>query len=55
VPSRPLSSNAQGQVSVLVALTLPAADVGGHTLHVTVHDELANRSIDLDEPIMITN
>jgi VWFA-related protein len=52
-PSRPLSSNAQGQVAVVLALTLPAAAVGPHTLHVTVHDELSQRSLDIEEPIMV--
>ncbi|MBW8895447.1 MAG: hypothetical protein JF613_04600, partial [Acidobacteria bacterium] len=52
-PSRPLSSNAQGQVAVVLALTLPAAAAGPHTLHVTVHDELAQRSLDIEEPIMV--
>jgi VWFA-related protein len=50
---RPLNSNTQGQVGVVLALTLPASAAGNHTLHVTVHDELANKSFDLEEPILV--
>jgi hypothetical protein len=52
-PPRSLSSNAQGHVAVVLALTLPASAVGNHTLHLTLHDELANRSLDLEESIVI--
>ena len=52
-PPRPLNSNAQGQVAVVLALTLPASAAGAHVLHLTVHDELAQRSLDIEEPIMV--
>jgi len=52
-PPRPLNSNAQGQVAVVLALTLPASAAGAHTLHLTIHDELSQRSLDIEEPIMV--
>jgi VWFA-related protein len=52
-PPRPLNSNAQGQVAVVLTLTLPASAAGAHTLHLTVHDELSQRSLAIEEPIMV--
>lgn len=52
-PPQRLRSNARGQVSVMVALTLPEAASGEHELHLTVHDEVALKTITAREPLTI--
>ena len=52
-PPRALRSGPQGQVTVAIALTLPADAAGPHELALKVTDELTGRTIDYIEPLEV--
>ena len=52
-PPQLLKPDAQGRVSVLMGVLLPAGAAGEHELHVSVRDEVAVRAIEHIEPLTI--
>jgi VWFA-related protein len=53
-PPRPLTPGPRGELTVLIAVTLPADAEGDHELQLIVRDEVSARTVDQVEPFVIT-
>jgi VWFA-related protein len=50
---RPMQASAQGQVSQMLAVSLAGAQEGSYELKLTVHDDVAGRSVEVSEPFTV--